>query len=140
MNTSLVKFAHGIKCLSKSHTAYFYQQYQGETVMSINNLPAGSDVTKAQLISDFKVVISDAEALIKATASQGGEALASLRTKTEESLAVAKEKMADAQEALIEKSKVAAQATDDYVHENPWRAVGVAAGVGLIVGLLIGRR
>ncbi|MDO9282526.1 MAG: DUF883 family protein [Methylotenera sp.] len=108
--------------------------------MSINNLPAGSDVTKEQLISDFKVVISDAEALIKATASQGGEAFASLRAKTEESLAVAKEKMADAQEALIEKSKVAAQATDDYVHENPWRAVGVAAGVGLIVGLLIGRR
>ncbi|OGV77899.1 MAG: hypothetical protein A3I83_01045 [Methylotenera sp. RIFCSPLOWO2_02_FULL_45_14] len=108
--------------------------------MSTNNLPAGIDVTKGQLISDFKVVIGDAEALIKATASQGGEALASLRAKTEESLAVAKAKMADAQEALVERSKAAARVTDDYVHENPWRAVGVAAGVGLIIGLLIGRR
>lgn len=111
--------------------------------MSLKNLPTGtdfSDVTKEQLIADFKVVVADAEALIKATANQGGEALATLRTKAEESLSVAKVKMADAQEALLEKSKAAARATDDYVHDNPWRAVGVSAGVGLIIGLLIGRR
>lgn len=97
-------------------------------------------VTKEQLISDFKVVIADAEALIKATANQGGEAVVNLRAKAEESLAAAKVKLADAQDALIEKGKVAAQATDDYVHEKPWHAVGIAAGVGLVVGLLIGRR
>jgi len=97
-------------------------------------------VTKEQLISDFKVVIADAEALIKATANQGGEAVSNLRAKAEESLAVAKEKLADAQDALIEKGRVAAKATDDYVHEKPWNAVGIAAGVGLLVGLLIGRR
>lgn len=108
--------------------------------MSLNHLPANNDVTKEQLIADFKVVIADAEALLKATASQGGEALAGLRAKTEESLAVAKEKMADAQEALIQKTKAAAIATDDYVHEKPWQAVGIAAGIGLVIGLLIGRR
>lgn len=110
--------------------------------MNNSNLPTtiGTDVTKEQLIADFKVVVADAEALIKATANQGGEALASLRTRAEESLAVAKVKMADAQDALVAKSKIAAKATDDYVHENPWRAVGVAAGVGLVIGLLIGRR
>ncbi len=111
--------------------------------MSINNLPTGSemtDVTKEQLIADFKVVVADAEALLKATANQGGDALIALRARAEESIAVAKEKMADAQEALVEKSKAAARATDDYVHENPWKAVGVAAGVGLVIGLLIGRR
>lgn len=111
--------------------------------MSLKNLPVGtefSDVTKEQLIADFKVVVADAEALIKATANQGGEALATLRTQAEESLAVAKEKMAEAQDALIEKSKVAAKVTDEYVHENPWTSVGIAAGVGLVIGLLIGRR
>lgn len=97
-------------------------------------------VTKEQLINDFKVVIADAEALIKATANQGGEAVSNLRAKAEESLAVAKEKLADAQDALIEKGRIAAKATDDYVHEKPWNAVGIAAGVGLLVGLLIGRR
>ena len=111
--------------------------------MSTRNLPAGTEiteVTKEQLIADFKVVVADAEALIKATANQGGEAIAALRSRAEDSLAVAKEKMADAQDALVEKSKAAARATDDYVHDNPWRAVGVAAGVGLVIGLLIGRR
>lgn len=99
-----------------------------------------NDVTKEQLIADFKVVVADAEALIKATANQGGEAVAALRSRAEESLAAAKVKMADAQDALIEKSKAAARATDDYVHDNPWKSVGVAAGVGLVIGLLIGRR
>jgi ElaB/YqjD/DUF883 family membrane-anchored ribosome-binding protein len=97
-------------------------------------------VTKEQLISDFKVVIADAEALIKATANQGGEAVVHLRAKAEESLAVAKVKLNEAQAALLEKGKIAAQATDDYVHEKPWHAVGIAAGLGLVVGLLISRR
>ncbi len=104
-----------------------------------NNIQ-NTTVTKEQLISDFKVVIADAEALIKATASQGGEAVTNLRAKAEESLAAAKVKLADAQDALIEKGKIAAQATDDYVHEKPWHAVGIAAGVGLVIGLLIARR
>jgi ElaB/YqjD/DUF883 family membrane-anchored ribosome-binding protein len=104
-----------------------------------NNIQS-TTVTKEQLISDFKVVIADAEALIRATANQGGEAVVNLRAKAEESLAVAKVKLSEAQDALVEKGKIAAQATDDYVHEKPWHAVGIAAGIGLEVGLLIGRR
>jgi ElaB/YqjD/DUF883 family membrane-anchored ribosome-binding protein len=104
-----------------------------------NNIQS-TTVTKEQLISDFKVVIADAEALIKATANQGGEAVVNLRAKAEESLAAAKVKLGEAQDALVEKGKIAAQATDDYVHEKPWHAVGIAAGIGLVVGLLIGRR
>lgn len=106
----------------------------------MSNNVQNTTVTKEQLISDFKVVIADAEALIRATANQGGEAVTNLRAKAEESLAAAKVKLADAQDALIEKGKVAAQATDDYVHEKPWHAVGIAAGIGLVIGLLIGRR
>jgi len=111
--------------------------------MTTKNLAADneiSDVTKEQLIADFKVVIADAEALIKATAAQGGEAFIALRAKAEDSLAAAKVNIADTQEALLEKTKAAARVTDDYVHENPWRAVGAAAALGLVIGLLIGRR
>lgn len=92
------------------------------------------------LITDFKVVVTDAEALLKATANQGGDKLAEVRAKAEESLRIAKARMADAQAALLAKTREAAKATDVYVHENPWKAVGVAAGVGLVIGLLIGRR
>lgn len=99
-----------------------------------------SDVTKEQLINDFKVVVADAEALLKATAGQGGEAVAAARAKAESSLAAAKAKMADAQAALLVKTKAAAKATDEYVHTHPWQSIGAAAGVGLVIGLLIGRR
>ncbi len=97
-------------------------------------------VTKEKLISDFKVVVADAEALLKASAGQGGEALAAVRTRVQESLAIAKEKMLDAEEELLARTKAAARVTDEYVHDHPWHAVGVAAGVGLLIGLLIGRR
>lgn len=76
--------------------------------MSTKNLSAETspaDVTKAQLIHDFKVVVADAEALLKATAGQGGEAMASARAKVLESLETAKAKMIDAEQALLVKTK-----------------------------------
>ncbi len=48
--------------------------------------------------------------------------------------------MKDAQAIALEKSKAAAHATDEYVHENPWRSIVAAAGVGVLIGLLIARR
>jgi len=99
-----------------------------------------SDDTKQQLINDFKVVVADAEALLKATADQGGEAVAAARAKAEASLAEAKAKIADAQAALLVRTKAAARATDEYVHTHPWQSIGAAAGVGVVIGLLIGRR
>ncbi|MBS0310961.1 MAG: DUF883 domain-containing protein [Proteobacteria bacterium] len=111
--------------------------------MSTQNVSGESDVpdvTKEQLIADFKTVVSDAEALIKATANQGGEALASVRAKAEASLAKAKAQMADAEAALLVRAKAAAKATDVYVHENPWKAIGISASIALLVGFIMGRR
>jgi ElaB/YqjD/DUF883 family membrane-anchored ribosome-binding protein len=98
------------------------------------------EVTKEQLIAEFKTVVADAEALLRATANQGGDELAAVRAKAEESLRVVKARIMEEQEALLVKTREAARATDAYVHENPWKAVGVAAGVGLVIGLLSGRR
>jgi ElaB/YqjD/DUF883 family membrane-anchored ribosome-binding protein len=98
------------------------------------------DVTKEQLIADFKTVVADAEALLKATANHGGEELAGVRARAEESIMAMKAKMADEQAAVLALSKDAAKAADVYVHLYPWTAVGVAAGVGLVVGLLNSRR
>lgn len=108
--------------------------------MSTATRNAATEVTKEKLISDFKVVVADAEALLKASAGQGGEALAAVRARVQDSLTVAKSKMLEAEEELLEKTKAAAKATDEYVHDHPWHAVGVAAGIGLVVGMLIGRR
>ncbi|MFA7350329.1 MAG: DUF883 family protein [Methylotenera sp.] len=95
---------------------------------------------KSQLINEFKAVITDAEALLKATANTSGEKIAEVRSKAEKSLSIAKAKLADAQDEMLAKTKAAAKVTDVYVHENPWRSIGLAAGVGVVIGLLIGRR
>ncbi|MDP3743317.1 MAG: DUF883 family protein [Methylotenera sp.] len=97
-------------------------------------------INKSQLINEFKVVVADAEALLKATANTSGEKIAEVRATAEKSLNIAKAKLADAQNEVLAKTKAAAKVTDVYVHENPWRAIGLAAGVGVVIGLLIGRR
>lgn len=97
-------------------------------------------VTKEKLVSDFKMVMADAEELLRATASDTGEKVAAVRARVQESLRDAKGRLAEVEASVRAKTKLAARAADDYVQENPWKAVGVAASVGLVIGLLIGRR
>lgn len=97
-------------------------------------------VTKEKLAQDLKIVISDAEDLLRATANQAGEKVSAAREKIQDSLHRAKLKLAEVEDVLVDKSKQAARVTDEYVHDNPWRAVGIAAGIGFVIGLLIGRR
>nr|MBL8412454.1 DUF883 domain-containing protein [Dechloromonas sp.] len=95
---------------------------------------------KDKLVSDLKVVISDTEELLRATAGAAGEKVGDLRERLGIRLRDAKERLVDLEVAVIDKTKAAARATDDFVHEEPWKAVGVAAAVGLALGVLIGRR
>ncbi|QWD60940.1 YqjD family protein [Polynucleobacter sp. MWH-UH35A] len=92
------------------------------------------------LISEFKSLMADAEALIKATEDHPGAAVSSIRNKALETLAGAKESLSGVEGKMLDKAKVAAESADDFVHRNPWEAVGVAAGLGLLIGLFIGRR
>jgi len=106
----------------------------------MNTQSASNDVSKEKLVADLKVVVADAEELLRATASQAGEKVSAARERIQASLATAKVKLGDAERALLEKTKQAAKATDDYVRENPWQAVGIAAMSGLVLGILISRR
>jgi len=99
-----------------------------------------STVNKDKLIADMKVVVADAEELLRATANQAGDKVSELRGRIQDHLVTARASLADAQAAMVDKAKEVGRATDDYVQDNPWRSVGIAAGVGLLVGLLIGRR
>ena len=100
---------------------------------------AENEVSKEKLMQDLRVVVADAEELLRATTGQAGEKVSVVRERIQGNLAIAKERLVAAKQAVVAKTKQAAKATDDYVHENPWRAVGVAAGVGLVVGMLISR-
>lgn len=99
-----------------------------------------SGSNKDKLITDMKVVVADAEEILRATASQAGDKFGELRGKLQDHVASARASLADAQSAVVDKAKAVGHATDDYVNDNPWRSVGIAAGIGFIVGLLIGRR
>jgi ElaB/YqjD/DUF883 family membrane-anchored ribosome-binding protein len=97
-------------------------------------------VTTEKLMTDLQLVVTDAEELLKATAGQAGDKVAAVRARTEDSIRNAKTRLAAAGEALGERSREAARHADEFVHENPWNAIGVAAGIGLLLGFMIGRK
>jgi ElaB/YqjD/DUF883 family membrane-anchored ribosome-binding protein len=117
----------------------FYICNSTERDLMIKPIPTSVNVQE-QLVSDIKTVISEAEEMLGATADQAGEKIANVRNRIQARLKDAKVRLVEAEEVLVAKSKAAARATDDYVRESPWTAVSVAAGAGLLIGLLIGRR
>lgn len=98
------------------------------------------NVQSEKLTADFKVLMTDIESLVKSTADQTGEKVAQVRSRVQQAATDLKPRLAAAEILLKDKTKAAAATTNSYVHDNPWTAAGVAGGIGLIIGLLIGRR
>jgi ElaB/YqjD/DUF883 family membrane-anchored ribosome-binding protein len=96
--------------------------------------------SRDKLMQDMKVVASDAEELLRAMAAGAAEKIAAYKDRLQDSLHKGKVTLAETEAMVTERAKQAARYTDEYVHENPWRAIGVAAGIGLLLGLLISRR
>jgi ElaB/YqjD/DUF883 family membrane-anchored ribosome-binding protein len=101
---------------------------------------AANSTGRDKFVQDMRMVISDAEELLRATANQAGEKIGVARERIQDSLHQAKAKLAEAEAVLKERGADAARYTDEYVHENPWRVIGIAAAVGLVLGLLMTRR
>ena len=97
-------------------------------------------VQKDKLMGDLRVVIADAEELLRMTANEAGEGAAAIRSRVQARLNQAKTDLLHVQEVAVAKAKAAGHAADEFVHDNPWKSIGIAAGIGLVVGLLIGRR
>ena len=95
---------------------------------------------KTKLMEDLQLVIEDAEELLRMTAKEAGDSAADVRKRVQERMEQAKVELLHVQDAAIAQAKAAGQAADAFVHENPWKSVGVAAGLGLVLGLLLSRR
>ena len=89
-----------------------------------------------RLMKDLHTVVVDAEELLKATAGQTGERIEKIRTRAEGSVRMARQRLQAAGEDVQE----AARELNGRVHDNPWTAVGIAAGVGVIAGLILARK
>jgi ElaB/YqjD/DUF883 family membrane-anchored ribosome-binding protein len=101
--------------------------------------PSGSK--KEQLLQEFNAIVAETEQLLKAVTHTAGEAgsaaLSEVDAKVEENLKAARERLALLEDAVTQRAKAAFKATDTYVRANPWHAVGIAAGIGLLAGLII---
>ena len=95
---------------------------------------------REQLMSDLKTVIQDAEAWLRNGSHMTGEELQAAKAKFERTLSGAKDELIRLEETVVEKTKEAVKATDEYVHENPWKSVVIGATAGLLLGVLISRR
>ena len=106
-----------------------------DTTSETTNL-ASEEVTKEKLVNDLKIVASDAEELIKATADDLGERTRAARARLTTALEKAKESCRKWQEKAVEGAK----ATDKVIRDNPYQSIGIAFGLGLVIGLLIRRK
>jgi ElaB/YqjD/DUF883 family membrane-anchored ribosome-binding protein len=104
------------------------------------NMTATPAEQRQRLMDDLRAVIADAEELLSLSKDQAGEGAARLRERVQERLIRARSHLADFQDGAFERVKAAGVAADDFVHDKPWPSIGLAAGIGLLVGLLIGRR
>ena len=97
-------------------------------------------VSADQLIDDLHAVIRDAENLLRATASQTGDAIDEVRERATESVRQAKARLDGIEDEALKRARVLAAEADEYVRGNPWQAVGIAALIGLVLGVLVSRR
>lgn len=95
---------------------------------------------KERLLADVRSVLNSTEELLAAAGDEGGEKSRELKAKVAANLKLAKARLVEAEHAAVEKARAAARATDQYVHENPWKSIGVAAAGAFLLGLLVSRR
>ena len=99
---------------------------------------SSSEALKQKLLADFNAVVTDADQLLKFVTDEGGDKANALRAKVERNLNAAKERLRSLEDAVMEKTRASAHATDEYVHENPWQTIGIAAGLSVVFGVAIG--
>ncbi|HUE94853.1 YqjD family protein [Pseudomonas sp.] len=104
--------------------------------MDRKNPVSGQD----QLLEEFQALVRDTEQLLQHSASLAGEQAEELREQIRSSLGRARTTLHNAEGALLERGKAAVQATEGYVQTHPWQTLGVAAAIGLLLGMLISRR
>ena len=100
-----------------------------------NNSNPDAWASRDKLVEDVKVLSKDVQELLKATASVVGDKAAEARVRVQDSLKAAQDKLSVAHENVRAKGQEAFNVTDSYVRDNPWNAVGIAAGIGFILGI-----
>jgi len=89
---------------------------------------------------DIQNVVTDAQDLLKTVQDQGTDKVTEIRDRVQAQIDAARQTLGELQQTVQANAKAAMTSTDEYVRTNPWRAVGISAGVGALIGFLIARR
>lgn len=103
-------------------------------------MPDSSAQTSSTLLDETKGILEHTEALLSEALAASGDEAKALQARIASGLEAARQNLGEAEQALLDKARDAAKATDSYVREHPWQAVGLGAALGLVVGMLIARR
>ena len=90
--------------------------------------------------NELKALVRDAQALFDEATAAGGAKAEELRAQGMKMLDHAIAAAHDLQETAMRKGRKIAHDTDEYVHDNPWRAIGIAGVAGLLIGMLVAKR
>jgi ElaB/YqjD/DUF883 family membrane-anchored ribosome-binding protein len=99
-----------------------------------------TEQSRTKLVDEFSNVLSEAEDMLKRAANETGDKARDLRSQVEAKLLTAKLRLQELEGQAVDRAKEAARATDDYVHEHPWQSIGIAAAIGVLIGLMMNRR
>jgi ElaB/YqjD/DUF883 family membrane-anchored ribosome-binding protein len=99
-----------------------------------------TELAREKLVADFKAIVADTEELLHITAGQAGEKAGAVRDRIQQRLRLARAEFNAVEAAALHRVRDAAWATDSYVYAHPWTTAGIAAGAGLLIGMLISRR
>jgi len=105
-----------------------------------NDVSEGVKGVKAAASSEIRNLIADVEELMARIADLKDADVVRVRSKVERAVDATKQSLADGAEAIRQRAQDVASTADDYVRESPWQAVGIAALVGAVVGILATRR
>jgi len=101
---------------------------------------ATTEPTFDALVDEFRALVGSMDDVLAAAAGSSGEKLTELKGQAEANLMKAKARLGEMERRAARKARTLAADSDDYVHESPWTAIGIAATIGLLLGVLIGRK
>jgi ElaB/YqjD/DUF883 family membrane-anchored ribosome-binding protein len=89
-----------------------------------------------KIVEDLRVLLKDSEEMLRLAANVPGEGVGVLRDKLGTHVETLQSALGDAQQSAQRRYRAATVNTERYVRHNPWRAIGIAAGVGFVLGVL----
>lgn len=101
---------------------------------------ANIDASQAEASRELHAFLADVETLIQEATTMTGVELGRAKAKIRERTAAAKRSMLAMGDTISDRARAGVNATNGYVHEQPWQAIGVGAALGLLVGFALARR